>query len=71
MSLAAGGETERDVGIGMTVQAPGLPIHSVLGQIQIKGPYLDQRLPLHESLYPIGLISARIEILHGGNFFTK
>ena len=35
--------------------------HSVLEQIQIKDPYLDQRLPLHESLYPIGLISARIE----------
>ena len=45
--------------------------YSVLEQIKIKGPYLDQRLPLYESLYPIGLISARIEILHGGNFFAK
>ena len=44
--------------------------HSVLEEIQIKGPYLDQRLPQHESLYPIGLISARIKILHTGNFFT-
>ena len=35
---------------------------SVLEQIKIKGPYLDQRLPHHESLYPIGLKSARIEI---------
>ena len=25
----------------------------------------------HESLYPIGLISVRIKILHIGNFFTK
>ena len=32
--------------------------------------YLDQILPQHESLYPIGLISARIKILHIGNFFT-
>ena len=37
----------------------------------IKGPYLDQRLLLHESLFPIGLILARIEILHDGHFFTK
>ena len=29
-------------------------VHSVLELIQIKGPYLDQRLPQHESLYPIG-----------------
>ena len=36
-----------------------------------KGSYLDQILPQHESLYPIGLKSARIEILHSGNFFTK
>ena len=28
---------------------------SILEQIQIKGPYLDQRLPQHESLYPMGL----------------
>jgi hypothetical protein len=31
-----------------------------------KGPYLDQRLPQHESLKPIGLKSARIEIPHIG-----
>ena len=36
-----------------------------------KCPYLDQRLPQDESLYPIGLISARIEILHSGNVFTN
>ena len=42
--------------------------HSVL---LIKGSYPDQTLPQHESLYPIGLISARIKIPHGGNFFTK
>ena len=41
-------------------------VHSVLEQIWIKGPYLDQRLPQHESLYPIGLKLSRIEILHGG-----
>ena len=40
--------------------------HSVLEQIWIKGSYLDQRLPQHESLYPIGLKSARIEIPHIG-----
>ena len=28
--------------------------HSVLEQIQIKGSYPEQRLPQHESLYPIG-----------------
>ena len=28
-------------------------------------------LPQHEILYPIGLISTRIKILHIGNFFTK
>ena len=38
---------------------------------QIKSPYPDRRLPQHESLYPIGLISARIKILHIWNFFTK
>ena len=27
-------------------------LHSVLEQIWIKGPYLDKRLPQHESLYP-------------------
>ena len=43
---------------------------SVLEQIWIKDSYLDQRLLQHESLYPIGLKSARIEILHGGNSFT-
>ena len=44
--------------------------HSVLEQIWIKGSYLDQRLPQHESLYPIGLILARIKIPHVGKFFT-
>ena len=34
-------------------------------------PVLDKILPQHESLYPIGLISAIIKILHIGNFFTK
>ena len=38
-------------------------------QIWIKGPYLDQRLPQNESLYFIGLISARIKIPHIGKFF--
>ena len=32
-----------------------------------KGSYLDQRLPQHESLYPIGLKLARIEISHTAN----
>ena len=41
--------------------------HSVLEQIQIKGSYPEQRLPQHESLYPIGLKSARIEIPHIGS----
>ena len=46
--------------------------HSVLEQIWIKGSSLDQRLPQHESLYPIGLKLARIEILHSGfEFFSK
>ena len=48
--------------------------HSVLEQIWIKCSYLDQRLPQHESLYPIGLKSARIEIPHiGSNYidFSK
>ena len=39
-------------------------LYSVLEQISIKSPYPDQRLPQHESLYHIGLISARIEIPH-------
>ena len=43
--------------------------HSVLEQIYIKGSYLDQTLSQHESLYPIGLKSARIEILHGGSHY--
>ena len=34
--------------------------HSVL----VKGSYPDQRLPQHETLHPIGLKSARIEIPH-------
>ena len=29
--------------------------------------YLDQRLPQHENLYPIGLKSTRIEIPNGGS----
>ena len=28
---------------------------------KVKGSYLDQILPQHESLYPIGLLSARIK----------
>ena len=36
--------------------------HSVQVQIWIKGSYLDQRLSQHESFYPIGPKSARIEI---------
>ena len=32
-------------------------------------PYPDQRLPQHESLYPIGLKSARIEIPHIGSHY--
>ena len=43
--------------------------HSVLEQIWIKGSYLDQRLPQHESLYPIGLKLARIEIPHIGSHY--
>ena len=41
--------------------------HSVLEQIQTKSSYPDQRLPQQESLYPIGLKSAGIEIPHGGS----
>ena len=33
---------------------------------RIKGSYLDKILLQHDSLYPIGLKSARIEILHSG-----
>ena len=40
-------------------------------QIYWQVSYLDQKLPQYESLYPIGLISARIKIPYGGNFFTK
>ena len=36
------------------------PKHSVLEQIWIKGSYLDQRLPQHESLYPIELKSSTL-----------
>ena len=32
---------------------------------------LDQRLPQHESLYPIGLKSPRIEIPHGGFYYIE
>jgi hypothetical protein len=46
-------------------------LHSVLEQIQIKGPYLDQSLPLHESLYPIGLKLPRIKIPHGGFHYIE
>ena len=35
----------------------------------MKGSYPDQRLPQHESLYPIGLKSARIEIPHIGSHY--
>ena len=36
--------------------------HSVLSwQIWVKGSYLDQKVPQHESLYPKGLKPARIE----------
>ena len=45
--------------------------HSVLEQIYTKFSYPEQRLPQHESLYPIGLISAQIKILHIVNSFTK
>ena len=43
--------------------------HSVLEQIQIKGSYPDQRLSQHESLYPIGLKSARIVFPHIGSHY--
>ena len=46
-----------------------LDSHSVLEKIQVKNSYLDQRLSLHESLYPIGLKSATIEIPHGGSHY--
>ena len=48
--------------------------HSVLEQIWIKGSYIDQRLLQHESLYPIGLKSARIKVPYiGSNYidFSK
>ena len=37
--------------------------------IYLQVSYLDQKLPQYESLYPIGLISARIKILVIGYFF--
>ena len=43
--------------------------YSVLEQIWIEGSYLDQRLPQHESLYHIGLKSARIEIPYIGSHY--
>ena len=43
--------------------------HSVLEQIWVKGSYLDQRLLQHESLYQIGLKSAKIEIHYIHRFF--
>ena len=43
--------------------------HSVLEQIQTKSSYPDQRLPQQESLYPISLKSARIEIPHIGTHY--
>ena len=36
-----------------------------------KSPYPDQTIPQHESLYPIGLESARIKIPHRGKRFFK
>ena len=41
-----------------------LTIHSVLEEI-----YPEQRLPKHESIYPIVLKSARIEIPHIGSHY--
>ena len=46
-----------------------LTSHSVLEHIWIKSPYPDPRLLQHESLYPIGLKSARIEIPHIGSHY--
>ena len=43
-------------------------------QLEYKISTLDQRLPQHESLHPIGLKSARIEIPHIGThyiYFSK
>ena len=57
--------------LGPSMSKRGGLSHSVLEYIWIKGSYPDQILPQHESLYPIDLISARIKILHIGNFFTK
>ena len=39
-----------------------ISLYSVLEQLLIKGSNLYQRLQQHESKYPIGLKSARIEI---------
>ena len=44
--------------------------YSVLEQIKIKGPYLDQRLPQHESLYLLGL-SAKIKSYAMGTFLLS
>ena len=43
------------------------PPHSVLEEVETKGSYPEQRLPQYESLYPIRLKSARIEIPHIGS----
>ena len=43
-----------------------ISLYSVLEQLLIKGSNLYQRLQQHESKYPIGLKSARIEIPHIG-----
>ena len=43
--------------------------HSVLAYLKKNGSDLNQRLPQHESLYPIGLKSARIEIPHIGSHY--
>ena len=50
-----------DAVLSLTASEAG---HSVLEQIYTKDPYPDQRLPQHESQYPIGLKSASIEITH-------
>ena len=46
-----------------------ISLYSVLEQLLIKGSNLYQRLQQHESKYPIGLKSARIEIPHIGSHY--
>ena len=48
----------------ITMYSSPIAHHSVLVKIWIIGSYPDQRLPQHDTLYPIGLKSARIEIPH-------